>query len=169
MRILLLFCRRNRSETLRQTSCVDVSLEEDTFHESCTTFSDCSLLSRPIRYFIKKIVKLFSAKRMSSSRKYQFILLSVAFLIIAVRADVNSDENEKPAWTKKKITDYSDADMERLLDQWNVSMGKDKLLKRGSIFIYLLMVGRWRRWRSRRFARTFTATSSNWYVKSGYE
>lgn len=27
---------------------------------------------------------------------------------------------EKPAWAKKDIRDYSEADMERLLDQWEV-------------------------------------------------
>lgn len=27
---------------------------------------------------------------------------------------------EKPEWAKKDIRDYSDADMERLLDQWEV-------------------------------------------------
>lgn len=40
-------------------------------------------------------------------------------LAVIVSAKKNED-NEKPAWAKKKITDYSDADMERLLDQWNV-------------------------------------------------
>lgn len=32
-----------------------------------------------------------------------------------------SDDESKPDWAKKKLSDYSDADMERLLDQWNVS------------------------------------------------
>lgn len=40
---------------------------------------------------------------------------------MAVIAQAKTDDTEKPAWAKKKITDYSDADMERLLDQWNVS------------------------------------------------
>ena len=31
----------------------------------------------------------------------------------------SSDEN-KPEWAKKDIRDYSDADLERLLDQWEV-------------------------------------------------
>lgn len=30
-------------------------------------------------------------------------------------------ENEKPEWAKKDIRDYTDADMERLLDQWEVN------------------------------------------------
>lgn len=29
--------------------------------------------------------------------------------------------DEKPAWAKKDIRDYTDADLERLLDQWDVS------------------------------------------------
>lgn len=29
-------------------------------------------------------------------------------------------EGEKPAWAKKDIRDYSDADLERLYDQWEV-------------------------------------------------
>ena len=32
-----------------------------------------------------------------------------------------SEEKEKPAWAKKDIRDYTDADLERLLDQWDVS------------------------------------------------
>lgn len=29
--------------------------------------------------------------------------------------------HEKPTWTKKKITDYNDVDMEKLFEQWEVS------------------------------------------------
>lgn len=47
-------------------------------------------------------------------------LLVCLILVIGVQAKKSSDE-EKPAWTKKKLSDYNDADMERLLDQWNVS------------------------------------------------
>jgi hypothetical protein len=31
-------------------------------------------------------------------------------------------DKEKPAWAKKDIRDYNDADLERLLEQWEVSM-----------------------------------------------
>lgn len=34
---------------------------------------------------------------------------------------------EKPSWAKKDIRDYSDADMERLLDQWEVGFDKNSL------------------------------------------
>lgn len=40
--------------------------------------------------------------------------------VLSVSAKKFEDE-KKPDWARKKITDYSDADMERLLDQWNVS------------------------------------------------
>lgn len=30
--------------------------------------------------------------------------------------------DDKPEWAKKNIRDYSDADMERLFDQWEVSV-----------------------------------------------
>lgn len=55
------------------------------------------------------------------SKKYVSIALLLAYLVVfAIAAKTN--EKDKPAWAKKKITDYSDADMERLLDQWNVSV-----------------------------------------------
>ncbi|XP_031641205.1 LDLR chaperone boca-like [Contarinia nasturtii] len=54
----------------------------------------------------------------TSNRRFQLIAMLVVCLIIAVSAEKN-DDNEKPAWAKKKISDYSDVDMERLLDQWN--------------------------------------------------
>lgn len=58
------------------------------------------------------------------SRKHtSIVLLSVCLIISTVVAtDAKDNENDKPAWTKKKLADYSDADMERLLDQWNVSV-----------------------------------------------
>lgn len=55
-----------------------------------------------------------------SNRKFQIILLLVVCLAIA--ASAKKGDVEKPAWAKKSITDFSDADMERLLDQWNVSI-----------------------------------------------
>lgn len=63
-------------------------------------------------------------------RKVQIISLLVVSLIIAASAVDKNDEKEKPAWTKKKLTDYSDADMERLLDQWNVSRESFCLFKK---------------------------------------
>ncbi|XP_030387130.1 LDLR chaperone boca [Scaptodrosophila lebanonensis] len=46
-------------------------------------------------------------------------LLIVAFLvIIPIVLSKKFEGEEKPAWAKKDIRDYTDADLERLLDQW---------------------------------------------------
>lgn len=48
--------------------------------------------------------------------KLTFIILC---LTLASWADSKKfNENDKPAWAKKDIRDYNDADLERLLDQW---------------------------------------------------
>ncbi|XP_065209304.1 LDLR chaperone boca-like [Planococcus citri] len=44
-----------------------------------------------------------------------FVLLSSLTLLAAKKYP---KEEEKPAWAKKDIRDYSEADLERLLDQW---------------------------------------------------
>lgn len=49
--------------------------------------------------------------------KYHILLFSI-ILVVGVQAKKADD---KPNWAKKDIRDYNDADMERLLDQWNVS------------------------------------------------
>lgn len=56
-----------------------------------------------------------------SARMKRILCFVFVILVISVTAQKNNEE-EKPAWTRKKITDYSDADLERLLDQWNVSL-----------------------------------------------
>ncbi|XP_017014822.1 LDLR chaperone boca [Drosophila takahashii] len=43
------------------------------------------------------------------------LLLALAPLVLAKKFK----EEEKPAWAKKDIRDYSEADLERLLDQWD--------------------------------------------------
>uniref|UniRef100_U5EXW9 Putative chaperone for wingless signaling and trafficking of ldl receptor n=1 Tax=Corethrella appendiculata TaxID=1370023 RepID=U5EXW9_9DIPT len=49
----------------------------------------------------------------------KFIILNIllVFLLIGVQAKKHEGES-KPQWAKKDIRDYTDADMERLLDQW---------------------------------------------------
>lgn len=48
-------------------------------------------------------------------------LKTVLLLVVLCGAMVVAKKaNEKPSWAKKDIRDYSDADMERLLDQWEV-------------------------------------------------
>ena len=43
-------------------------------------------------------------------------ILSFFCIVLAKKAE----PDKKPDWAKKDIRDYSDADMERLLDQWEV-------------------------------------------------
>jgi hypothetical protein len=33
-------------------------------------------------------------------------------------------DEDKPAWAKKDIRDYNDADLERLLEQWEVNLSR---------------------------------------------
>ncbi|XP_017018723.1 LDLR chaperone boca [Drosophila kikkawai] len=46
--------------------------------------------------------------------RYIVFILALAPLVLAKKFK----EEEKPAWAKKDIRDYSEADLERLLDQW---------------------------------------------------
>lgn len=50
------------------------------------------------------------------------IFIFILYLAIFCINGKKTKENEKPDWAKKDIRDYSDADMERLLDQWEVSI-----------------------------------------------
>lgn len=52
----------------------------------------------------------------------QFILLLLA--IVPVVLSKKFKDGEKPEWAKKDIRDYSEADLERLLDQWDVRKTK---------------------------------------------
>jgi len=47
-----------------------------------------------------------------------FICLGLLFGLVLVGAKKSSEEN-KPDWAKKDIRDFSDADLERLLEQWD--------------------------------------------------
>lgn len=49
----------------------------------------------------------------------RYVLL-MALILTAVAAK-KSQPGEKPSWAKKDIRFYSEADMERLLDQWEVN------------------------------------------------
>jgi hypothetical protein len=48
-----------------------------------------------------------------------FILINLLLLVTLTNCK-KFDDKEKPEWAKKDIRDFSDADMERLLDQWEV-------------------------------------------------
>jgi len=47
-----------------------------------------------------------------------FINLLNVFLILSVKSKQTEDASEK--WKKKDIRDYTDADVERLYEQWEV-------------------------------------------------
>lgn len=63
------------------------------------------------------------------------ILLYLTGFLINVCAKKTKDD-EKPTWAKKDIRDYSDADMERLLDQWDVSTQTTSIIL--SLFYYII-------------------------------
>ncbi|KAG4067683.1 hypothetical protein HA402_005455 [Bradysia odoriphaga] len=50
--------------------------------------------------------------------KLNLLLWLCCFAIILVSNGKKADEKNKPSWAKKDIRDFNDADMERLLDQW---------------------------------------------------
>lgn len=58
-----------------------------------------------------------------AGRQARPVLYLLFFLtLVALSASKKFDDEEKPSWAKKDIRDYSDADLERLLDQWEVSV-----------------------------------------------
>jgi hypothetical protein len=62
-------------------------------------------------------------------RPFQYSIICVVLLILTfVNAGKKSKSEEKPAWAKKDIRDYNDADLERLLDQWDVSINRNVFL-----------------------------------------
>ncbi|XP_055836553.1 LDLR chaperone boca [Episyrphus balteatus] len=48
---------------------------------------------------------------------HKIIIILLLITVPAILAK-KSDENSKPEWAKKDIRDFNDADMERLLEQW---------------------------------------------------
>lgn len=49
------------------------------------------------------------------------LIMMLNFLLLTSMVSCKKFEKEKkPDWAKKDIRDFSDADMERLLDQWEV-------------------------------------------------
>lgn len=49
------------------------------------------------------------------------ILIILIVALVAPAISKKSSKDDKPEWAKKDIRDYSEADLERLLDQWEVS------------------------------------------------
>jgi hypothetical protein len=52
--------------------------------------------------------------------KVHYVLLFAT--IICITQCKKFQDKDKPAWAKKDIRDYNDADVERLLEQWEVSL-----------------------------------------------
>lgn len=50
----------------------------------------------------------------------QYLLICLFLVNLTITSAKKFKEGEKPDWAKKDIRDYSDADLERLLDQWEV-------------------------------------------------
>lgn len=56
-----------------------------------------------------------------AGRRTGLLLHLLLLLSFAALSSPKKHEGEdKPSWAKKDIRDYSDADLERLLDQWEV-------------------------------------------------
>lgn len=59
----------------------------------------------------------------TEKRRLYFIYLFVGIFVIGIaNGGKKSKDGEKPSWAKKDIRDYNEADLERLLDQWDVSL-----------------------------------------------
>lgn len=54
--------------------------------------------------------------------KLNLLLWLCFFGIILISNCKKADDKNKPEWAKKDIRDYNDADLERLLDQWEVNI-----------------------------------------------
>ena len=50
-----------------------------------------------------------------------FYIIASILVISKTVTSKKADKKEKPEWAKKDIRDFTDADMERLLEQWEVS------------------------------------------------
>lgn len=50
------------------------------------------------------------------------LTLLVTLVLMAAVVAKKSPDGQKPSWAKKDISSYSEADMERLLDQWEVDI-----------------------------------------------
>lgn len=77
-------------------------------------------------------------------RGLQCSSLFLICLVIIINAKDDDIEN-KPAWKKKKINDYTDADMERLLDQWNVSINMSSEFMSSNLIKFNTLIGRRRK------------------------
>lgn len=58
-------------------------------------------------------------------------LVVLCLLINSLTVAKKFKEGEKPSWAKKDIRDFNDADMERLLEQWEVGSRHTAVLVAG--------------------------------------
>lgn len=62
---------------------------------------------------------LFTIKISTNMKKFGVaVLLLLTCCLIGIVQSKKSEPGNKPDWAKKDVRDYSDADLERLLDQW---------------------------------------------------
>lgn len=50
--------------------------------------------------------------------RYLNLSLLLSLCLFGVSVSQSKSKEDKPEWAKKDIRDYNDADLERLLDQW---------------------------------------------------
>jgi hypothetical protein len=62
----------------------------------------------------------------------KFVIFVVLLSLLSASTPKKFKGDEKPDWAKKDIRDFTDADMERLLEQWEVSR-KDKCGKKSTV------------------------------------
>lgn len=56
----------------------------------------------------------------SKSSPFLMLVLLIICANFGLTSSKKADPENKPAWAKKDIRDFDDADLERLLDQWEV-------------------------------------------------
>jgi len=68
---------------------------------------------------------------------HYILLFTTAVSIICCKKFKDED---KPAWAKKDIRDYNDADLERLLEQWEVNLLSFLRSKRVTVMLHSIIV-----------------------------
>jgi len=62
-------------------------------------------------------------------------LLSIQLLTLFLALYVKSEEDANEKWKKKDIRDYTDADLERLYEQWEVGNRNIYMFGGGRVFV----------------------------------
>lgn len=85
----------------------------DRLESSTGSFCYCSRRANRIERILSILQKL-------KMKTHLFFLLVNFLILINLASAKKATGDNKPAWAKKDIRDYNDADLERLLDQWEV-------------------------------------------------